>query len=129
MSCRKMKRPGSSSCSAERRKNRRLDVELNMIVRLTGVPGHPPAAEMATTENISSGDAYFETSLGELIHVGDILDLDMELPIRSSTIFSEKRLSAKGKVVRLGRESPHEPDRRGVAITFLEPPAFHSVLG
>jgi len=73
-------------------------------------------------------DNRFESSLGDRLHLGDMLDVDIELPMRSSTIFSEKHLTAKGRVVRLGTPSNEEPNRRGVAIAFLKPPAFHASL-
>ena len=116
------------TCFAERRKNRRLVAQLDIEVRLGNQQGAPFAAEKAVTRDISSGDMYFESSLGDRLRLGDILDVEIELPVRSSTIFSEKQLSARGRVVRLGPPSVEEPNRRGVAIVFLEPPAFHTAL-
>ncbi|HUW56960.1 MAG TPA: PilZ domain-containing protein [Planctomycetota bacterium] len=128
MSVREPEEPTRETCFAERRKNRRLRVRLDIVVRQHVPDGLPGAVEQATTRNVSSGDLYFESSLGDRLHIGDVVDVDIELPARSSTIFSEKHLATRGRVVRLGLPSIEEPNRRGVAIVFLEPPAFHTVL-
>ncbi|KPJ52846.1 MAG: hypothetical protein AMS16_05870 [Planctomycetes bacterium DG_58] len=120
--------PERETCFAERRKNRRLLTQLDIEVRLGSRDGAPFAVEKAITRDISSGDMYFESTLGYHLRVGDMVDVEIELPVRSSTIFSEKQLSVRGRVTRLGPPSIEEPNCRGVAIVFLEPPAFHTVL-
>ena len=128
MSVREPEKPARDTCFAERRKNRRLMVRLDITVRPQGTLGLPGAVEQATTRNVSSGDLYFESSLGDRLEIGDIVDVDIELPARGSTIFTEKHLATKGRVVRMGLPSIEEPNRRGVAIVFLKPPAFHAAL-
>ena len=68
---------------------------------------------------------YFESTLTDRLQIGAIAEVEMELPVRGSTIFGERTLTARGRVVRLGPESAEEPNRRGVAIVFETPPAFH----
>ena len=119
----------SETCFDERRRNRRLKARLDIVVRLNDPSGNHTPVEKTRTQNISSGDMYFESSFGDRLKLGDVIDVDIELPVRTSTIFSERRLEARGKVVRLGLASEDEPNRRGVAIVFVEPPAFHRALG
>jgi hypothetical protein len=128
MGYKETRKSGSETCSADRRKNRRLAVQLDIVVRLIGSSGKPVATERATTRNISPSDMYFESTLGDRVHLGQIVSVDIDLPMRSSTIFSEKQLTAKGRIVRLGPPSVEELNRRGVAVVFLEPPAFYTAL-
>jgi len=128
MGLRETPKSGSETCSADRRKNRRLAVQLDILVRLIGPSGKPVATEKAITRNISPSDMYFESTLGDRMHLGQIVSVDIELPMGSSTIFSEKQLGARGQIVRLGPSSVEEPNHRGVAVVFLGPPAFHAAL-
>jgi len=111
-------------CFADRRKNHRLPVRLDIVVRLRSDPGRPETIEEAYTLNVSSRDMYFESTLADRLQVGVIAEVEMELPVRGSTIFGERTLAARGRVVRLGAESAEEPNRRGVAIVFESLPAF-----
>jgi len=129
MACKGRSRLGSETCFDERRRNRRLNAQLDIVVQLTDQQGLQAPVEKTRTRNISSGDMYFESSFGDRLKIGDVIDVDIELPVRTSTIFSERRLSAKGRVVRLGDASTEEPNWRGVAIVFTEAPAFHRALG
>ena len=117
------------TCFDERRRNRRLKAQLDIVVRLDDPDGLQTSVEKTRTLNISSGDMYFESSFGDRLDLGDVITVDIELPVRASTIFSERELTARGSVVRLGEPSTEEPNRRGVAIVFTEPPAFHTALG
>lgn len=128
MACQEIQKSGSETCSADRRKSRRLAVQLDIMVHVTGPSSRPSATEKAVTLNVSPSDMYFESTLGDRLHPGQIVSVDIELPIGSSTIFTEKQLGARGRVVRLGPSSTEEPNRRGVAVVFLEPPAFHAAL-
>jgi len=119
----------SETCFDERRRNRRLSARLDIVVRLHTEKGVPGPVERASTDNISSGDMYFQSSLGDRLHIGDIVDVEIELPMRTSTIFTTKRLEARGQVTRIGTQSLEEPNRLGVAIVFLKPPAFHRAIG
>jgi hypothetical protein len=114
-------------CFAERRKNRRLSVRLAIEVRLNGGPGRPATVEKTFTRNISPGDMYFESALGDRLRIGDKVEAYIELPLGGSTIFSERRLEAQGRVVRLDRAGDGEP-LRGAALVFDEPPAFHTSI-
>ena len=109
---------------AERRRNRRLRVALDVEVRLDGCDGQPQAAEKAQTRNVSSGDLYYESSLGDRLRLGDILDVHIELPVNATNVFSRQRLKVQGRVTRLGPPSDEEPNRRGVGVRFLNPPTF-----
>lgn len=111
-------------CFAERRKNHRLPVRLDIVVRLRNGPGRPDTIEKAYTINVSPRDMYFESSLTDRLQIGAIADVEIELPVRGSTIFGERTLTARGRVVRVGQESGEEPNRWGVAIMFESPPAF-----
>lgn len=124
MTYRDTHKPGHQTCFADRRKNRRLKVRLDVAVRLHRGAGVPPSVEKASTRDISPGDLYFESSLADRLQIADVVDLEIELPIRSSTIFSERLLAAKGRVVRFGPPSSEVPNRRGVALIFVTPPAF-----
>jgi hypothetical protein len=128
MACQETQKPGSETCSADRRKNRRLAVQLDVLVHLMGPSSRPLATERAVTLNVSPSDMYFESTLGDRLHIGQIVSVDIELPMGSSTVFTDKQLGARGRVVRLGPSSIEEPSRRGVAVVFLEVPAFHAAL-
>ena len=128
MACKGQQRFDSETCSDERRRNRRLNARLDILVRLPNDEGGLAPVERTCTENISSGDMYFQSSLADRLSVGDLIDVEIELPVRTSTIFTEKRLEARGRVARIGEPSIEEPNRLGVAIVFLKPPAFHRTI-
>jgi len=111
---------------AERRSNRRLQVALDIEVSLNGNGEPPRAAEKARTRNISPGDLFYESSLGDRLSVGDIVQVHIELPVNVTNIFSQRRPIVRGRVTRLEPPSADEPNRRGVAIRFLQPPTFQA---
>jgi len=123
---REPRKSGSETCSTDRRKNRRLAVPLDIVVHVGPCSSRLAATERAVARNVSPGDMYFESALAERLRVGQIVSVDIELPIGSSTIFTEKQLGVRGEIVRLGPPSVEEPGRRGVAMVFLGPPAFHT---
>lgn len=115
----------SDACLQERRRNRRLSVRLAVAVRLPGPGGEPTVVERTVTRNISPGDMCFESGLAGRLRQGDPVEVDIELPVDGATIFAERRLQARGRVVRL-EASGLGAGPAGVAIVFEGPPAFHS---
>jgi hypothetical protein len=70
----------------------------------------------------------FESGLAGRMRIGDRLDVDIELPVEGATIFSERRLQARGRIVRV--EPPGQDGAPGrAAVVFEGPPAFHSAGG
>jgi hypothetical protein len=116
------------TCFDERRRNHRLKTRLDIVVSLRAPAGRPATVEKTTTENISSGDLYFTSTMADRIRVGDLLDVDITLPLQPGTVFNDKHLMAAGRVVRIGEAAEGDPDNhRGVAIVFLRPPTFRHI--
>jgi len=115
----------SETCFDERRRNHRLKARLDIVVSLRTSGGAPGAVEKTTTENISSGDLYFTSALADRVRVGDLVDVDISLPLQPGTVFADRRLTATGRVVRIGGGvKDAAPARQGVAIVFLRSPVF-----
>jgi hypothetical protein len=112
------------ACTSERRANRRLAVRLGVAVRVVPAGGGSAAVERTVTRNISPGDMSFESGMARQLHAGQHLDVDIELPMEGATIFADRRLQARGKVVRV---DPPGPDGSPgvVAVVFENVPAFH----
>ena len=120
--------PACGNALGERRRNRRLSVRLGVVVRLKASEAGSAVVERTVTRNISPGDMCIESGLAARLRAGDRLDVDIELPVEGSTIFSERRLQAGGRVVRV--EAPGAEARTGgVAVVFEGPPVFHSANG
>jgi hypothetical protein len=109
----------------ERRGHRRLSVRLALVVRLGASETAGAVMERTVTRNISPGDMCFESRLTSRMRVGDRLDADIELPVEGATIFSERRLQARGRVVRVD-PSGQDGAPGSAAVVFEGPPAFHS---
>jgi hypothetical protein len=112
----------------ERRKNQRVEVKLDIEVGLPSLDGSTPLKEKTVASNISPGDMYFETSLAAKIEPGDVVEVEIDLPVRWTGLFADRRLQVRGRVVRLGPPALEDPSRRGIAIIFLHAPIFHTAL-
>ncbi len=110
---------------SDRRRHRRLAVRLSIVVRLGSDPSARATVERTVTRNISPGDVLFESAFAARLGAGDLIQVDIELPVEGPTIFSERRLQAQGRVARV---EPPGPDGGpgSVAVVFEGPPVFHS---
>ena len=116
------------NCRQERRGNRRIAVRLSVSVRFLTAEGAPSGAERTVTRNISPHDMCFESGLAGQLTPGDRLEAEIELPVEGATIFAERRLQARGRIVRV--ESTVATGQAGaVAVIFEGPPVFHSANG
>ena len=120
--------PDAGTALNERRGHRRLSVRLALVVRLGASETVPAVAERTVTRNISPGDMCFESRLTGRMRVGDLLDVDIELPVEGPTIFSERRLQARGRIVRV-EPSGQDGAPGSAAVVFEGPPVFHSAGG
>lgn len=114
------------ACFVEQRRNHRLDIRLDLVVRHHNKQEGSIAVEKTHTRNISSGDAFFETSLGDRLKVGDSLDIDIRLPSTAGPASEHRLLEATATVVRLTSDNVTEPNRKGVAVVFESTPEFHT---
>ena len=109
----------------ERRGYRRIPARLGLTVKVLG-PGSETLglSETALTENISPGDLFFFSALHDRMSIGAEVDMEIDLPVHSPSLFGGKHLQVRGRVVRLAAPQPDEPERRGVAVSFLNTPRF-----
>ena len=112
----------------ERRKNQRVEVRLDIEVGLPSLGGDTLLKEKTVACNISPGDMYFEAGLASRLQPGNVVEVEIDLPVRWTGVFADRRLQVSGCVVRLGGQASDDPSRRGVAIVFLHSPIFHTAL-
>lgn len=102
--------------TTDRRRSRRLDMKLPILVRHRGEAGGLDVVQ-TTTSNISTDGFYFDTN-AENIRIGDVLDLDLTLPPAAGVSAFEGHASAAGDVVRVEKLAG---GRMGVGGRFRAP--------
>jgi hypothetical protein len=111
---------------AERRKHRRLSIQLDILCRKVGGPGEE--FSKGSTLNVSTGGLYFQTASSNL-RKGDLLNVELDVPPTSGLLELGGTMSSLGRVLRIGEiEDPMRGIREeyGVAVEFCQSPKFSS---
>ncbi len=109
----------------ERRRNRRVDLQIPIEVR-RAEPEGAPYAEHAKTLNVSLSGVYFEVPPGDRYAPDDVVVVSIEIPEARYQKFPCTRLAGRSRVVRIdelpeGRRQGERPGKRqGVALEFSE---------
>ena len=105
----------------ERRRGRRINLEVPMVVRKMDEQGPKPFAEQST-KNISLNGVYFEMDGVDGVRVNDVIIASVSIPESQRRDFPFTRLAGRSRVVRV-IESLTPGDgrpRTGVACEFSE---------
>ena len=114
---------------SERRRYRRIPVELGLTVTLAEKPVRALATvESTTTINVSPGDVFFLSANHDRLKVDSEVLLSIDLPAGSTNLFTAKHLQVKARVTRFADLDREDPGKRGVAARFLRTPRFTSEL-
>lgn len=104
----------------DRRRGRRVELVAPLLIRRTAGPG--PAGALST-KNISLGGVYFEANEADAYAVDETVVATISIPEPQTRDFPFRRLSGRGRVVRVNRLAGQGADGRGhvgVALEFAK---------
>jgi hypothetical protein len=101
----------------ERRKHRRLNIQLPLHIRGTDRYGRSVDIS-SVTDNVSTGGAYFSSS--ELVEPGNKIDIFISIPYEISQIFPPRTLKTEALIIRVIEPGDKSQNQKGIAIEFLK---------
>ena len=106
--------------SIDRRRHRRIDLQVPLLVRRVGGSGSEPFREEVTA-NLSLAGVYFESGQADRYAANDVLVTSVSIPNAETRSFPFRWLSGRGRVVRvepLSSGGSPSGQRVGVAVEF-----------
>ena len=107
----------------DRRKHKRLPIKLGVVCQAVGTDSQ--ALCRGTTVNVSTGGLLMETGLDvPNISVGNLIDIEVQVPPTAGTLEYGGRIAGFAKVIRVSRSKQGQSDSRSarqhIAMQFCQ---------